>query len=192
MNIEPLKQYILAKLKSELSSQLTYHNVHHTELVYSNCKQYIKRLNINAHDAFLLRTAALMHDTGYLFAHDDHEDHSIEFTRQILPGWNYSDQQIEIIAGMISATKIPQKPTTILEQIIGDSDLDYLGTDDFYPISETLYSELKAYNKIANRDDWNKLQVNFLQHHTYHTDFAKKYREPVKQKHLKELIDNLI
>lgn len=191
MNIKPLKQYILTKLKAELSSQLTYHNVPHTELVYSNCMEYIKRLNINTADAFLLLTAALLHDTGFLFTHNNHEEHSIEYAKSILPEWNYADKEIETIEGIIRATKIPQKPTNILEQIIGDSDLDYLGTNNFYRISETLYIELKAYSVIANREEWNKLQINFLQNHKYHTGFAKKFREPVKQKHLNELIDTL-
>lgn len=91
---------------------------------------------------------------------------------------------------MILSTQIPQKPKNIYEQIICDADLDYLGTDQFYTIGETLFQEFKAMGQIKSREDWNKLQINFLKGHSYHTPYAKKYREPVKQKHLQDLIDN--
>ena len=37
---------------------------------------------------------------------------------------------------------MPQTPKNHLEEIMCDSDLDYLGRQDFYPIAETLRQEL--------------------------------------------------
>jgi HD superfamily phosphodiesterase len=189
MNTGKLKKFILHKLESELSDKLTYHGVNHTKYVLTSCNKYIKRINISAADAYLLRTAAIMHDTGYIWTFDKHEEESINYARKILPEWNYSEAEIERIAGMIEATKIPQKPLNILEQIIGDADLDYLGTDFFYTIGDKLYKELLAYNKITTEEHWYQLQVKFLQSHRFHTNFAKKYREPVKQKYLNEILE---
>jgi predicted metal-dependent HD superfamily phosphohydrolase len=146
-------------------------------------------MKIDVHDAYLLRTAALMHDTGFIWDFDNHEDKSIAFTTKTLPDWNYSKLEIDKIVGMINATKKPQIPTNTLEQILADSDLDYLGTKYFYKIGNKLYKELLAYNKISNEEDWNMIQVQFLREHKYHTPFAIKYREPVKQKHLNEILD---
>lgn len=187
MNITKLKRYIAKKLESELSVKFAYHGVHHTLSVLDGCNQYIKRMHIPHHEAYLLRTAALMHDTGYLKGIDNHEEKSMAFAREILPDWNYSADEINLINGMIRATKIPQSPTTLLEQIIGDADLDYLGTNSFQAISEQLFKELKNFGKISNRQEWNQLQIKFLQNHSYHTPYALKYREPVKQKHLLDL-----
>ncbi len=189
MNTGKLKRFILHKLESELSDKLTYHGVNHTKYVLLSCEKYIKRMHISAVDAYLLRTAAIMHDTGYIWTFDKHEDESINYARKILPEWNYSDAEIERIAGMIEATKIPQKPLNILEQIIADSDLDYLGTDFFYKIGNKLYKELLAYNIITTEEQWYQIQVKFLQNHRFHTPFAKKHREPVKQKYLNEILE---
>ncbi len=189
MNFEQLKTFILNRLNTELSPKLTYHGIHHTKNVFARAGDYIKRMNIGEYDAQLLRTAALMHDTGFLFTYDNHEEYSIKYASELLPDYRYKPEEIERINGMIRATKIPQQPTNILEDIIGDCDLDYLGTDSFYPVSHTLFEELKAYNKVSGEKDWNQLQIRFLQKHQYHTPFAKKYREPVKQKYIKELID---
>ncbi|MBN2638115.1 MAG: HD domain-containing protein [Bacteroidales bacterium] len=188
MNITKLKRYIAAKLGSELSEKLTYHGIHHTLSVLNSCNQYIRRMHIPPAEAYLLRTAALMHDTGYLWSIENHEEKSMAFAWEILPFWNYSALEINQVNGMIRATKIPQSPTTLLEQIIGDADLDYLGTDSFHVISEQLFDELKNYGRISGRQEWNQLQIKFLQNHSYHTPYALKYREPVKQKHLQDLL----
>jgi len=189
MNTGKLKHFIIKNLESELSDKLTYHSVHHTVHVLKLCNQYIKRMHIEAHDAYLLRTAALLHDTGFIWDFDMHENASINYTAKLLPDWNYSDNEIEMIIEMINATKKPQSPSNILEQILADSDLDYLGTKYFYTIGNKLYKELLAYNKISNEEDWDRVQVQFLQEHHYHTAFARKYREPVKQKYLNEILD---
>jgi len=189
MNTGKLKRFIFGKLKTELSEKLTYHGVNHSKYVLLSCEKYIKRMHIPAGEAYLLRTAAIMHDTGYIWTFDNHEAESIIYARKILPGWNYTDLEIERIAAMIAATIIPQKPSNILEQIIADSDLDYLGTDYFYKIGNKLYLELLAYNRITNEEDWDRLQVKFLQNHRFHTPFARKNREPVKQKYLNEIME---
>ena len=41
--------------------------------------------------------------------------------------------QIERICALIMSTKLPPKPTNLLENIMCDSDLDYLGKKRFHP-----------------------------------------------------------
>ena len=50
----------------------------------------------------------------------------------------------------------------ILEQIICDADLDYLGRDDFPAISDTLRRELRDHGKIKSDRLWDEIQVKFL------------------------------
>jgi len=68
-----------------------------------------------------------------------------------------------------------------------DADLDYLGTKNFYKTGNTLFQEFLAYKVIANEKEWDALQIRFLTNHHYHTDFAIKNREPLKQIFLQEL-----
>ena len=187
MSIRKLKKFISQKINSEISKDLSYHGLHHTLAVLESCNQYIKRLKINSHDAHLLRTAALMHDLGILWNYSDHEAKGIEYIRKELPNWGYSPSDIDTICSLVEATKLPQQPKNLLEKIICDADLDYLGTKHFYRIGETLYHEFKAQNIVSNRKEWNDLQIRFLKNHEYHTEYARKHREPVKQKYLAEL-----
>ena len=156
-------------------------------MVLNVCNQFVKRMKITPHDAYLIRTAALLHDTGFIHAYDNHEEQSVIFAREILPYLNYSERDIEIVSGMIRATKIPQKPKNRLEGILADADLDYLGTTSFYEIADTLRAELFHYKKIKSETEWIDLQINFLEKHSYYTAFSQKYREPLKQKYLQEI-----
>lgn len=188
MNIRRLKIFVTKKINEELSKDLTYHTLNHTIEVLRVCDEYIKRLNIVKHDAMLLRTAALLHDIGFLWTYKDHEERGGSFAREILLQWAYREEDIEIIYNLIMATKIPQNPQNLLEMIICDADLDYLGTDRFYTIGHTLFQELLNHKVITNEVEWDKLQVNFLSSHQYHTDYAKRHREPIKKKHLAEIM----
>jgi HD superfamily phosphodiesterase len=189
MNTGKLKRFIIGKLESELSEKLIYHGIQHTLYVLKSCNNYIKRMHIGEKDAYLLRTAAILHDTGYIWDFDNHEDESIKYATKILPDWNYSKIEVDSIVNLIQSTKKTQRLNNVLEQILADSDLDYLGTPFFYKISEKLQKELLAFNKISNEEEWNRLQVEFLRNHYYNTPFAIKYREPLKQKYLQEILD---
>jgi uncharacterized protein len=185
MSIRKLKAFIIQKLKAEIPETLSYHGVHHTLEVLEVCNKYIKRLKITKREAELLRTAALMHDTGFIWTYTHHEERGVAFAREILPEWGFHENEIDRISNMILATRIPQNPLNLLEEILCDADLDYLGTDRFYTTGSTLYQELLTLKFIENEDSWNKMQINFLSHHSYHTKYGKKYREPQKRYNIK-------
>ncbi len=135
----------------------------------------------------LLRTGVLFHDFGFTRSFDDHERNGAILAEKVLPDYGFSPEEIKIVEGLIMSTKIPQKPETELEKIICDADLDYLGRDDYYPISNTLFQELKSLGKIKTQAEWNALQVGFLEAHKYHTSYAIENRQPEKEKRIAEL-----
>ncbi len=188
MDYRAAKHFILARLQSELSDQLHYHGLHHTLDVLRVAKSLCASEGVHGRGLGLVKTAALFHDCGFVKnKHAGHEFEGCLIARTALPGFGYTGEDIEAICGMIMATKIPQSPTNILEEIICDADLDYLGREDFYRIGETLFEELAAYQLITGEQAWNRLQVSFLTGHRFHTHTNKTLREPVKQQYLEEL-----
>jgi len=188
MDYRAAKQYIIAKLRTELSDQLYYHGLHHMLDVLRMATQLCASEGIQDHDLTLVKTAALFHDAGFVKnKHAGHELEGCTLARNILPGFGYLPDTIEIVCGMIMATKIPQSPRNLLEAIICDADLDYLGRDDFYAIGNTLFEEMKTYHLIGDEQVWNRLQVSFLSAHSFHTRTNRQLREPVKQQHLQQL-----
>lgn len=182
-----LRRKALGILKSRLSKKLYYHNVEHTLDVVKVVNQYIRRKNIAKQSAYLLRIAALLHDLGFTETNVEHEEKSVEMAEELMIDSGFSKNDIKIVQGLIRATRIPQSPDNELEYIMCDSDLDYLGRNDFYEISDRLYKELKAASLISNKNDWNKAQIKFLETHKYHTEFAKKHRQPKKEMRIREI-----
>ncbi len=182
-----LRRIIIDTLNSKLSKDLHYHGVHHTLDALNTCKVYLKHNDINTHDAKLLRLGVLLHDIGFTETNDEHEQKSSEIALRLLSAHNFSTQDIAVIISLIMTTKIPQQPKTLLEKIICDVDLDYLGRSDFYEISNQLFRELKALSIIHDINHWNKVQIKFLEAHSYHTDFAIKNRQPQKELRIEEL-----
>ena len=192
MDFEKAKETVVSHLEKNLPVDLFYHGIHHTLDVFDAALVIAENEKIDsADDLTLLKTAALLHDSGFTIDASKHEECGCDLARDILPACDYTDSQIDQICGMIMATKIPQQPLNLLECIICDADLDYLGRDDFFKIGDTLYQELKAYNKIQDVLQWNQLQISFLSNHRYHTLFSQGNREIKKQENLKVVQDTV-
>ena len=186
-----IQEVILDKLERELPGYLYYHNVKHTVDVVTEVELIGWGEGCTDEEILLLKTAGLFHDAGHTIDYDNHEFHGTRLAREILPEYNYCPEQIERICSLILATKMPPQPANLLENIICDSDLDYLGRSDFIPVSNTLYEELKAQNKMGSLNDWNKIQVKFITGHQYFTNTARSLREVNKQLQI-ERIQSLI
>ncbi len=186
-----MQETILDKLEKELPDYVFYHNVKHTVDVVTEVELIGWAEGCSDEEILLLKTAGLFHDTGITVSFDNHEFRGSEYAREMLPKYGYTPDQIDRICSIIMATKLPPKPTNLLEEIICDSDLDYLGRSDFIPVSNALFEELKAQNKMKDLNEWNKMQVKFISGHQYFTKTARSLREVNKQLQI-ERIESLI
>lgn len=182
-----LQEVILDKLERELPKTLHYHNYKHTIDVVNQSELIGLGEGLDDSDILLLKTAALFHDSGLIKGFDNHEFYSTEIAREILPQWHYTEEQINKICEIIMATKLPPNPKNLLEKVICDADLDYLGRSDFIPVSNNLYEELRAQGKDIDINTWNKNQVKFLSSHQYFTNTAQKLREEAKELQIERL-----
>ncbi len=187
MQLEKATAYIMGRLEKELPKSLFYHSVSHVQDVIDSSRRIGAAEGISDYEMTLLLTAASFHDSGFMIQAKEHERISCDIARETLPGFGYNNEQIEIICGMIMATKVPQMPNNHLEQIICDADLDYLGRDDFWDIGGRLFEELKGFGILSTELEWNKIQVKFLDQHSYFTKTAIDTRKAQKEVYLNEL-----
>ncbi len=182
-----LEELILTKLEKGLPKNQYYHNMKHTIDVINQAELIARGENCTDEEILILKTAALFHDSGFIISYDDHEEQGIKLAKEILPQFKYSQEQIKLICEIIYATKFPPNPKTKLQKIICDSDLDYLGRVDFVPVSNELFKELSVRGKVKSLEEWNKIQIKFLQGHQYYTETARKLRRVNKLKQLEKL-----
>ncbi len=177
----------MGRLQTELNPCLTYHSARHTLDVLASTKRLGISENVNEEEMDLLMLAALLHDSGFLISMDEHEAHGCVLAREILPGYGFTQDTIDETCRLIMATKLPQTPENLLEQIICDADLDYLGREDFFTLGEGLFREFLSRSIIRDFCDWDNLQIKFLSNHRFFTQSSKTLREPVKLKHLAQI-----
>jgi HD superfamily phosphodiesterase len=171
-----------------LDPHLTYHNIEHTLDVIAQSERIADREGItDERELFLLKVAALFHDTGFLRTYGNHEEASCRIFKEHTTTYTFSEKDQALVNSLIMVTKIPQTPKTKLESIICDADLDYLGRSDFFRIADGLRREFLHYRIVGSDAEWEKLQLKFLQNHHYHTSSSVKDREKVKLENFKTL-----
>ena len=177
-------------LINHLPKEYTYHTIHHIRDVVEQSERIAKKEKINKEDIADLKLAAWLHDVGYIWEPNRHEARGSEYATTILNAMDFPAQKINRITGMIMATKIPQSPKNILDQIICDADLDYLGREGYEENSLLLLQELRLKKEISALD-WLKIQDQFLTKHTYFTKTSNTTRNKLKEEVLANIKSKL-
>jgi uncharacterized protein len=187
MSFDQLREMVLEKLQ-RLDARLTYHSVDHTIDVLTQVERIAKEEELqDEREIYLLKIAALYHDTGFLFTYSHHEEKSCEIFLNDSRYFDLSPEEVQKIVELIMVTKIPQNPQNLMEKIICDADLDYLGRNDFLTIGDSLRREFLEFGIVTSNEEWEKLQLKFLNQHQYHTNASIRQREPFKREHLRAL-----
>lgn len=187
INYAKAERFIHALLAKKLPKNLHYHSIFHTKDVTTAAERIAIREGITDEDLFLLKSAASYHDAGFINQYDNNEPLGIALAKEHLPKFGYSHAQLERIEALICVTKIPHQPVNQLEEIMCDADLDYLGRDDFWEISDKLRRELREHGKINSDRKWDEIQVSFFEKHRYFTQTSIALRQEQKMKHLQEI-----
>ncbi len=177
-----IESYLIANLPA----QYTYHTIDHIRDVVEQAERIAKKEKVEKSVIDDIKLAAWLHDVGYIWEPLRHEARGAEYATSILTEMKFPKSKINLITGMIMATKIPQSPKNIYEEIICDADLDYLGRDDYAVNSNGLLQEIEL-NKKLNKKDWLTLQTNFLNQHNFFTKASQQLRSPKKALILKKL-----
>lgn len=186
--IDILKIYFYIKAKLENSpevQQFFYHGWMHTKAVYDAICYLTPMENIDNENFEELKIAALYHDTGYTTGEsDDHEYRGADIARMELPLFGIADYRISHICMLIVSTVPEYRPIGIVEEIMHDADLEYIGRD-YYPY----VAELLRREKSILHDVWRREQVTFLKNHQFITDSARKLFDRQKEINIRILED---
>ena len=184
--------YARSRMERELAPELLYHGLSHTyEHVLPAAMRLAERCYLNQQETALLRVAAAFHDIGWIEGRTEHEKEGVRIVRQVLPTFGFQDGHINRIAGIIMATRIPQTPHNLVEQIMADADLDILGREDFWSRNQDLRTERSLTGNPMSDEEWYQHQLQFLESHSYFTEAAKQFRDEGKQTHIKEIEQRL-
>lgn len=186
--LDKSKEYVESFLEQNLSNEIFYHDLEHTHEVVKAAKEIGKASGLTDDQLETVQIAAWFHDTGYYKGKMDHEKESKNIAEEFLRSQGINEKKIAEVGGCIIATKIPQRPTNLMEEVLCDADLYHLSTSEFFSKSELLRKEfsITESNEIKNKK-WLNTNIKFLKTHTFFTQYAKEKLYPHKQNNLKRL-----
>jgi predicted metal-dependent HD superfamily phosphohydrolase len=184
------QDYVSDLFINKVDKAIHFHTLQHTQEVLAGCETMADYYRLEDEDRFAVMLAAWFHDTGYSSGRAlGHENASIELAAKFMNEHRVSPQVTDKVIGCINATRLPQTPHSLIEQIICDSDLFHLGTSDFKEKNKLLREELNDFgNMDLSKKDWRKKNIEFLTKHNYFTSYAKENLDPLKQVYLQELM----
>lgn len=183
------EQYVFNLFKDKLSSEYLYHNFNHTLNVVLAVDELIKGENINNIDALHLKIAAWFHDTGYINGNLNHEENSIEVLKDFLKLQPEHALDIDLIASIISATKLENQPNTFLEKCLRDADYYHFTKENYCEANFLLKKEIEQTHNIEISDEkWCLENFEMLtKKHYFYTNYAKTHWQPKKEKAIFEI-----
>ncbi|KLT67309.1 Pycsar system effector family protein [Pedobacter sp. BMA] len=196
MNYKQLQQdaenYVTDYFHTHNDPRLVYHNLEHTKEVVAAAQQIANHYQLNERDFFTVTVAAYFHDTGYFEDAINHEQKGAELARQFLAVHHLDEEIGAQVKQAILSTKIPQSPETQIDKILCDADLFHLGLIDFRKKGKLMHKEAELlYKKDISKQEWRKRDIQFMETHRYHTDYAILLLNDQKQDNISKLKSKL-
>ncbi|SFH03634.1 Pycsar system effector family protein [Pedobacter insulae] len=190
--LEEVKNFVLDYFHTRHDAKLVYHNLDHTQGVVNATMQIANHYQLNDKDFFIVCAGAWFHDTGYFEDIQNHEQKGAEIAIEFLKKQDIPADVRDSVMQVILATKMPQRPTNLLENIICDGDLFHLGTEEFTEKRKLMHKELALLYQIdSNKKEWRLRDVQFLESQHYHTDYCELLLGDQKQKNIDKLKSKL-
>ena len=175
-------------LLNKLPEGFSYHNLAHTEQVVKGVREIGTASKVTEDDIYTLVLAAWFHDLGYVESYEDHEEVGIRMAKAFFLQHGLPEERIQAICDLIEATKLDHEPRNLREMVIKDADLYNLTTPDALVNAQLIREEGEKFrNEIFSDKKWNKMNLLFLENHTYYTDYGKEVLEKAKQKNINKL-----
>lgn len=186
--LQRVAQHQLDFFQSQADPHLVYHNLPHTQGVVKAASQIADHYQLDERDYFIVVTAAWFHDAGYYVDYTDHESRGAELAAAFLQGQNVEESAIAEIRACILATRMPQAPHNLLQQIVCDADLFHLGTSEFADKNKLMRKEAELKKGLTiNKDEWRLGTIRLLENHHYFTNYCQLLLNDTKQENLNRL-----
>ncbi|MEO5944382.1 MAG: Pycsar system effector family protein [Ferruginibacter sp.] len=180
----------VVKLFNELQPpQLVYHNLLHTRNVVLRSKEIAQHFELSDREMLIITLASWFHDTGYLFVKpSEHEEKSVLLMREFAEKYQLPEDITAEVASCIMATRMPQKPQNLLEEILCDADTYHFGTKDF-KFNNKLAGEEMRLQQLQNfsRSAFDESTISMLKGHRFFTSYTKDLLNTSKKKNIKKL-----
>ena len=165
-----------------------FHNFNHTKEVAAAAREIGEHSELSEDELESVLVAAWLHDIGYVNGSQNHEEEAAKKAKELLNQWGASSKKTHEIVEAILSTQVPQKPKSLISNVLCDADLFHLATESCEEKSNALREEWRLLEKKELSDeDWNRANLEFMEGHTYHTPYGQTILQKGKKKNIKKL-----
>ncbi len=166
--------YVLELFTQKLPPWAVYHNYDHSLEIVEAAREIGEGSRLTRGDLEIAQLAAWMHDVGYTETFDGHEEAGAAIARNFLESQNYPAEKIDQVVSAILATKMPQQPKNLIEQVVCDADIIHVGKKRFFERSELLRLEIeRRTGKVLSEAEWLGMNIDFVTNHPFFTPYAR-------------------
>lgn len=187
--IDAAQQYVESQYQQHPHPMLVYHNLIHTRQVVEATAQIAAHYHLQGEDLQAVYIAGWFHDLGYLSGPGlQHEERGVAAARAFLTAQSASASLADKVAGCILATRMPQAPVHLIEQITCDADLFHLGSPAFKERNKLLRKEAEMMlGKEISGATWSETTLLFMEQHHYHTTYCQALLKQQKEENMRKL-----
>jgi len=183
-----VEEHVTLVLQKDLPKGMVYHSLEHTLCVVAAAKEIGQNSELTAEEMEILEFAAWFHDIGYKNTYENHEQESAKIAKEYLIITGYPEEKAEKVYAGIMATKMPQIPHNKLEMVLCDADLQHLGTKEYSRLAKLLLQEMNTFcEHEIPEGKWMQMNLEFIDKHSYFTDYAQQTLDAQKQKNRKKV-----
>lgn len=191
--LEKASEYIFRRFHADgTEGEGLYHDLTHTRETVAAGRMIAEGMSLPDESIAVVMLACWFHDLCYHESAEDHEQRSAEEAGAFLSKQGMDSETIELVKGCILATKIPQAPQNLLQQVVCDADLVHLGSDSYAQKNMRLRAEFEKARGFPFTDtEWLELNIGFFAGHSFFTPFARDAFDPGKKENLIKLQEDL-
>jgi predicted metal-dependent HD superfamily phosphohydrolase len=190
--VDDASAHVQRLLAEKLPAGFSYHNLSHTEAVAKAAAEIAEGCQVGGKTRNILLVAAWFHDLGYIDRVAGHEEAAVNYALEFLANKDVDEADRATVSECILATRYPQRPTTLLQQVICDADMVHLGKKEFFERAELIREEWAcAKGEQFSDEEWYELNLQFLKAHQFHTSYCRDKYGKRKQKNL-ERVESLL
>ena len=171
--LKDIQSYVVDFFEKNINVDFVYHDLEHTRYVVENAFVIGQACELSEEELEVIQVAAWFHDLGYDQGSEDHEERSCEYARAFLFEHQYPVENLNKVLRCIRATKLPQDPQSLIEEVVCDADLSHLGSDIYWERCAKVRQELLLTKEIVmTEQEWVDFELDFVSNHQYHTEVA--------------------
>jgi hypothetical protein len=185
--LKDTKRYVTTFITSTANANLVYHNKMHIEDVVSAATKIAHHYHLSENDFFTIIAAVRFNNLGFYLDYAFHQGKAAEEASAFFEKKGVDQITVNAITECILST-YSMYPQTLLQKIVCDAEMFYLGTTNFRKQNKLQRKEYRAMNDAEiSKEEWRLKTIKMISSHNFQTGYCQLLLNTKKEEILRKL-----